>query len=174
VIVRRVLPLLLVAALSLAVAGCGSSSSSSGTQAGGAATPQTSSTIHFAKTKFLLHAGLAFGVFHHFIYKPYKSGVLKHPLLHKLAFVKAALAGLFVVHEIKLAIADARASKLLSKLIAPLAAVGGAVTLARAALTHGQVNAGSINYANTSAAQASSLASAAGQPIAETTAGSGL
>src|SRR5450755_3346104 len=95
--------LLLVTALALGA--CGSSSSSSSSAAAGAAT--STGTTHLAKTKFVLHAGLAFGAFHRWIYKPYKAGVLSHPLLHKLAFIKALAAGAVVIHEVKLARADA-------------------------------------------------------------------
>ena len=68
----------------------------------------------------MLHAGLAFGAFHHWIYKPAKAGELSHPLEHKLTTVKAALASAFVYHELKLALADAQADPTLSKLVAPI------------------------------------------------------
>jgi hypothetical protein len=170
---RRLLPLLLIAALALAFAGCGSSSSS----AGGSAPPGISAPAnktHFAKTKFLLHAGLAFGVFHRWIYKPFKAGTFTHPLRHKLAFVKALIAGGIVIHEVRLALADARSSKLLSKVVLPLAALGSSVAVVRAALRNHKADAASINAANSSAANASAASRAAGQPITETTAGSGL
>ena len=106
--------------LSLAIAGCGSSSSSSPTSPAAAT---TTSTTKFAKTKFVLHAGLAFGAFHRWIYKPAKAGELSHPLEHKLTTLKAALAAAFVYHELKLALADAQADPTLSKLVAPITAL---------------------------------------------------
>jgi hypothetical protein len=167
---NRLLPLLITAAIGASVlAGCGSSTNSSpSSAANGAAAAQTT---HFAKTKFLFHAGLALGVFHHFIYKPFKDGSLKHPLLHKLTFIKAAAAAALVFHEVKLARQDAASSKLLSKVVLPLAGVGSAMALIRGALLRGKVDNGAINFANSQAARASSAASAAGQPITETTAG---
>ena len=108
--------------LSLAIAGCGSSSSSSAGQAP-AGSGGTTSTTKFAKTKFVLHAGLAFGAFHRWIYKPAKAGELSHPLEHKLTTLKAALAAAFVYHELKLALADAQADPTLSKLVAPITAL---------------------------------------------------
>jgi hypothetical protein len=158
--------LLLVSALALGA--CGSSGSSS------SAAATSTGTTHLAKTKFVLHAGLAFGAFHRWIYKPYKAGVLSHPLLHKLAFIKALAAGAFVIHEVELARADAAQSRLLSHVVGPLTALGSSVALIRAALNHHQVNAAQINSANSSIASASSASSAAGQPVAETTAGAGL
>jgi hypothetical protein len=60
--------------------GCGSRSSSSATgsaSASASAVPgaacQQVGGVSFDKTKFVLHAGLAFGAFHHFIYAPYKA-----------------------------------------------------------------------------------------------------
>lgn len=77
--------------------------------------------VFFAKTKFVFHAGLAFGVFHHFIYKPFKAGAFKKGAPGRLkAAVKAGLAALFVYHELKLACKDAQNSSLLRPLLAPL------------------------------------------------------
>jgi hypothetical protein len=156
-----VLALLLVSAL--VVVGCGSHSHSS-TAAG-------ASTTHFAKTKFVLHAGLAFGAFHRWIYKPFKAGVLSHPFLHKLAFVKALAAAAFVLHEVRLARADAAQSRFLSHVLLPLTAVGSAVALIHAGLRHQQSNSQAINAAESSVAATHTASSAAGQPITETTAG---
>jgi hypothetical protein len=154
--------LLLVSILLLA--GCGSKSSSTGA----AAAPQT----HFAKTKFVIHAGLAFGVFHHFIYEPFKAGDFSHPLRHKLTIVKAIAAALFVRHEVDLARQDARSSKLLSKVVLPLLAIGGAVAVIRAALAaHHAPSASTVSSANSSISSVKSDSSAAGQPIQETTSG---
>ena len=82
-----------------------------------------SGKIHFATTKFVLHAGLAFGAFHHFIYKPLQAGDFKHPLQHKATLVKAGLAAVFAAHELKIAYKDAKASKPLSKLAGSLDAL---------------------------------------------------
>ncbi len=118
---RRALALLAVLAVCLALAACGSSSSSSTASPGSAST--TSGQVHFAKTKFVLHAGLAFGAFHRYIYKPWRAGDLRHPFSHKLTLIKAGLAGAFVYHELKLALHDAQSSPTLSKLVAPITAL---------------------------------------------------
>lgn len=107
--------------LALAVAGCGPASSHGGNAAAASAAAAPSGscqqvdTIKFDKAKFVLHAGLAFGAFHHFIYRPYT----EHRLHGVLALGKAGLAGLFTVHELKLAKADAESSPTLCKLVAP-------------------------------------------------------
>ena len=85
--------------------------------------PVRYSQIKLAKTKFVLHAGLAFGAFHRWIYKPAKAGTLRHPFEHPLTAAKAALAGAFVYHELKLALADAQSDPTLSKLVAPITAL---------------------------------------------------
>ena len=95
---KRLTPLLALVCCvgALAVTGCGSSSSSSspptaGTLASSASPVGTSATTKsLAMTKFAIHAGLAFGAFYHWIYKPIKAGVLRNPTAHKLALVKAA------------------------------------------------------------------------------------
>jgi hypothetical protein len=116
----------------VSAAGCGPTSSSvaaaspsAGAAAAGAACQQVGS-VTFDKTKFVLHAGLAFGAFHHFIYKPYKAGSL-----HGFgALAKAGLAGLFTVHELKVAKADAESSPTLCHLAAPFDKAGAAITAA--------------------------------------------
>lgn len=169
---RSLVPLLLVGVL--AVAGCGSSkssSSSSSSSGGAAASGTTTGKTHLAKTKFVIHAGLAFGVFHRWIYKPFKRGDFAHPLSHKLAVTKALAAGAFVIHEVRLARQDARSSKVLSKVVLPLTALGGSIAAIRAGLRSGHVNPGSVNSAESDVNSAKSASSAAGQPIQETTAG---
>lgn len=153
------LPLLLVAALT---AGCKAGSTASSGQAGtktsaaasaaGPASPAasgstsggcpTSNTTTFAKTKFLLHTGLAFGAFHRYIYKPYRAGTFHSGAHGRLtAFVKAGLAALFVKREVRLAYDDAKANPTLCKVIAaPLQAVGDKISSAVSALKGGDAS----------------------------------
>ena len=120
-------------ALVLACAGCGSSSSSSSAAGGGGGTSGTTSststkTVHFATAKFVLHAGLAFGAFHRYLYKPFKAGVFGKPSSHKAALIKAALATAFIIHELKIAYTDAQSSSALAHLVAPLTALKDKIT----------------------------------------------
>ena len=79
-VVRPTYVAVLLVMVALATAGCGSSSSSTSSSAAGAsssASTSTSSTPNVGRlptAKFVLHAGLAFGAFHHWIYKPFKAG----------------------------------------------------------------------------------------------------
>ncbi len=161
---RRTLILLSCIAC-LAVAGCGSKSS---TSPSGSTAPATSTTVHFAKTKFVFHAGLAFGAFHHFIYKPIKAGDLSHPLLHKLTIVKMGLAGLFVYHEVKLAAQDVKGSKILSTLFAPLTALADKIKALGAAVGAGHATAsGAADTVNSDVSSIESTAASKGQSIGE-------
>jgi hypothetical protein len=154
--------ILLVAA---AIAGCGGGTNAS--TAGGGATSSTSST-HFAKTKFVLHAGLAFGAFHRYIYKPYKEGKFSGGLLHhKVATIKAGLAAAFAYHEVKLALHDARSSKLLSKALSPLLALQTKLGSLAGELKHGSVDGSAITAANSDAGQTSQAGAEAGQPVTD-------
>jgi hypothetical protein len=103
------LALLLVMASTLGAAGCGSSTKTvSETNANGQVKTQTVPNVHFAKTKFVLHVGLAFGAFHRYIYKPLKAGAFKSGAPGRVkAILKAAAAALFAVHELKVAHEDA-------------------------------------------------------------------
>jgi hypothetical protein len=145
--------LVLALTLALAVAGCGSS--------GSGGTPH----VHFAKTKFLLHAGLAFGAFHRYIYKPYKAGGFTPPSSHKLAIVKAGAAGLFAYHEIKIALVDAQSSSTLSKLVSPITALETKLHSLGSGLHSGKLNATGITQANSAVSSLGSQSASSGTSI---------
>jgi hypothetical protein len=155
-----------VVALVLVAAGCGSSKSSSSVPAA-SSTGTTTSTVHLAKTKFVLHAGLAFGAFHRWIYKPVKAGYLAHPLQHKLALVKGGLAAAFVLHELKLALADAQADPTLSKLVAPVTALQDKLKGLPSDLKSAKANPADVLSANDSITSLKGLAASNGQTITE-------
>jgi hypothetical protein len=160
---RKLLALCSVVLLLGLGVGCGSSSSSSNGASGQGSTTQTT---HFAKTKFVLHAGLAFGAFHRYIYKPWKEGKFSGGLFHhKLATVKAALAATFAYHEVKLALNDARSSKILSTLLAPLLGLQTKLSSLASGLKHGSVDSASIQSANSDTSSIAAQSSSAGQPI---------
>jgi hypothetical protein len=167
--VKRMVPFLLVAAL--VVAGCGSSSSSSSSSAASSGSSGQTTTaapkVHFAKTKFLIDAGLAFGTFHRWIYKPLKAGDFAHPLQHKATVVKAALAGAFVVNRLGAALTAAQGSPLLSKLVAPITALKTKLDSAVASLKGGSPDLSGLESANGDIGSISSLASQAGATIKE-------
>ena len=154
--------------LSLAIVGCGSSSTSSAGQAA-AGSGGATSTTKFAKTKFVLHAGLAFGAFHRWIYKPAKAGTLRHPFQHPLTAAKAALAAAFVYHEVKLALADAQADPTLSKLVAPVTALQDKFHALAGSVKSGGVSSADVSGLASTISSIKDQAASAGQSITEQT-----
>ncbi len=163
----RLLPVLLVL-IALAVAGCGSGSSSETTASTTAApTASTNSPAHLAAAKFVLHAGLAFGAFHRYIYKPLKAGAFKGLLRHKLTVLKATAAAVFIVHELKLATADAKASPQLSKLTTQLTLLSAGFGAALRKLKAGNFNPLEIETASGAITGIERAAASSGTAIAE-------
>jgi hypothetical protein len=147
----RVLMIGLVLVGLVSASGCGPSSSSSATNSASAsasAVPggacQQVGSVNFDKTKFVLHAGLAFGAFHHFIYAPYKVGTLRGVG----ALAKAGLAGLFTVHELKLAKADAESSPTLCHLAAPFDKASAAISSSTHQIKNGKASSQDIEGLN--------------------------
>lgn len=104
-------PLALLACLAvllpgaLLASGCGKDTKTvTTTNASGQATTRTVPDVKFAKTKFVLHTGLALGAFRRYIYKPWKAGTFKQGANGRTtALVKAAAAGAFTANELRLA-----------------------------------------------------------------------
>ena len=93
----------LCAVLAVLVTGCGDETKTVTERgANGQDTTRTVPKVRFAKTKFLIHSGLAFGAFHRYILKPYRAGKFKQGASgRRKALIKAGVAGLFAVHELK-------------------------------------------------------------------------
>jgi hypothetical protein len=155
----RTLAIVLALALTIGLTACGSSASSSSSAS--SASPH----VHFAKTKFVLHAGLAFGAFHRYVYTPFRNGGFTPPLSHKAAIVKAGVAALFVYHELKLALVDARSSPLLAKLVSPLTALQTKLNALRQGLSGGHLDSSSIEAANRSVTSIGSQSAQSGVSI---------
>jgi hypothetical protein len=177
-IVRRLLVVLVAAAFMVGAAGCGSGKSSSagstnaGTQSAGTPTTTTPpDKVRFAKTKFLLHAGLAFGAFHRYIYKPWKNGTFTavHGIKKVTTLTKAGLAALFAYHELKLAMVDARSSPLLSKLLSPLTAAADKLRAIGTSLRAGKLDPAQITAADGGVSALSRVAAQNGVPIKDLT-----
>ena len=162
----------ILSVLAFSLVGCGSSNSNASSSAAGSTAPaagSSTSTTHFAKTKFVLHAALAFGAFHHWIYKPARAGELSHPFSHPFVATKAALAAAFTYHELKLALADAQADPTLSRLVAPITALDNKLHGVEASLKSGGTSSSDASSLDGAVSSIKSQAAAAGQPIAEQT-----
>jgi hypothetical protein len=98
---------LLLAALAISAIGCGTKTVTQ-TGANGQVTAETVPSVHFAKTKFVVHVGLAFGAFHRYIFKPFRAGAFRAGAQGRLkALFKGGTAALFAVHELRTAHEDA-------------------------------------------------------------------
>lgn len=184
----RVVRLLVLLLLPLVViAGCGpKSNSASGPSTGASSTAlpadpaqsasdaqpvdtscPSSNTISFAKTKFVLHSGLAFGAFHRYLYKPFKAGTFQKGAKGRIgAFIKGGLAALFVKREVRLASEDVKANPTLCKAIAaPLAKVGNTVQSAFDKMKGGDSS--GITDVNSAISSVEGTSSKGGVPITE-------
>jgi hypothetical protein len=157
---------LLVSVLALGVASSVAMGSTTRQASVGAAEgPSLASSCFLAKTKFVLHAGLAFGAFHRYIYKPYKAHAFTGP--DKVETIaKAAVAGAFVYHEVKIALQDAKCSKTLSVVVSPLTALGTGFAGLVAKLKGGSVDGAGLASLGKGVDSIGSLASGSGAPIA--------
>lgn len=118
-------------------------STPTGSSSGSSTDCPTSNTTNFAKTKFVLHAGLAFGAFHRYIYKPFKAGSFQSGAHGRiLALGKAGVSALFIKREVRLAAEDVKANPTLCKAIAaPLQDIGDHISDAVSSLKSGDVTA---------------------------------
>jgi hypothetical protein len=169
--------LTLVLSLTLVVflaAGCKSSSTgasgSGATATAGASVAPTScpsEATGFAKTKFVAHAALGFGAFHRYIYKPYRAGTFKSGAHGRLlAFIKAALAALFIKREVRLAgVAAQKSPALCNHILVPLRTVSETVQAAVSKLKTGDTS--GVGAVESAISQVKSQASSHGASITE-------
>ncbi len=131
------------------------------------ATCPSANTTPFAKTKFVAHAGLAFGAFHRYLYTPYRDGSFRSGQKGRVtAFAKGALAALFIKREIRLASEDVKANPTLCNAIAaPLAEVGNSISGALDKLKSG--DASGITAAESTVGGIESKTGNAGVPITD-------
>jgi len=159
---RRAAALVLLVG-TLVVAGCGNATKTvSSTGANGQVTTQTVPNVHFAKTKFVLHAGLAFGAIHRYIYKPLRAGALHSGAPGRVrVLLKGAAAAIFAVHELRLAHDDALSSDLLRPLTNKVDGLSSKLTGLVGGLKNGSVNPaailGAIDATNALGSASSSL-----------------
>lgn len=87
-------------------------------------------TKAFAKTRFVLHTGEAFGAFHRYLYKPYKAGAFAKGSPGRVeGFAKAGLAALFIKRQARLASEDVKADpSLCAFIVARLAVIEDGVS----------------------------------------------
>lgn len=167
---RRLLaPLILAAVLGLGLVtgGCGSKTVTT-TGASGVATTTTVPKVHFARTKFLLHTGLALGSAGRYILKPYRAGAFKQGAPgRRRALAKAAAAGAFAVNELRLARNAALSDDTLRPLAAKLVGVSGLASGLLPSLATGSLDPLKLAGLGASAAGVLTLAKKLGAPVTE-------
>jgi hypothetical protein len=143
--VSRLLTLLVVlATLALSTTGCGTKTVTE-TRANGQVTTATVANVHFAKTKFVIHVGLAFGAFHRYIYGPLRSGAFGKGAPGRIkAMLKAGTAAVFSFHELKTAHADALSDDRLRPLAEKIEGLLGRLTGLGSSLKAGRLSPGAI------------------------------
>jgi hypothetical protein len=148
-LVRHLAAVVLLAG-TLALAGCGNATKTvSSTGTNGQVTTQTVPNVHFAKTKFVLHTGLAFGAIHRYIYKPLRAGALHSGAPGRIkVLLKGAAAAIFAVHELKLAHDDALSSDLLRPLTNKVDGLSSKLTGLVSGLKNGSINPAAIASAS--------------------------
>lgn len=132
---RLVLLPLLVAGLLLS--GCGPTSEAAASRASGGAASvvatdancPTSTTEAFPKARFVLNVGLAAGVFHRWLWKPYQAGTFASGSAGRTtALVKAGVASAFVAKQVSDAVDNVKHDPTLCGiLLAPLTELSDAL-----------------------------------------------
>ena len=171
---RRPLAVLVgLCALALVLAGCGSRTASPPVGSSAPSTaecPQVQNKA-FDKSRFVLHAGLGFGAFHHFIYRPFRSGEFTSGTPGRVRHLaEAGAATLFTVHELRLAKQDAEANPTLCKVVAaPLDSAAASLQRLRGPVGSGQVSGNDLDQVNSTLSQAQQGSAQAGTPVADQT-----
>jgi hypothetical protein len=166
--VRRLTTLLAIVLLALTAAACGGGAKvATTTNAQGKTGLVCSGKVRFAKAKFVLHAGLAYGAFHRYILQPYQAGKFRQAAPGRTkALVKAGASALFAYHELKVARTDAVCDgPRLRQLAASLSTAINALNSLRALKTGGGL--GAIGLAREALDRLSGQAATSGVPIKE-------
>jgi hypothetical protein len=145
-----------------------SASSSTGAALPSDGTASATESGSCKKVRFALHAGLAAGAIHRYLWKPYQAGTFQAGAQgRRAAIVKGALAGAFAFHELKVAESDIRGcpgtQAITSALQSGLTHVG-ALT---AGLKAGNLDPSALTSANGSISSLETKSKEAGTPIKE-------
>lgn len=120
----------------------------------------------FDRVKFVLHAGLAFGAFHHFIYQRFKTGGFAHGTSGRVKnLAEAGLAVAFTLHELEVAKEEALYSGVLCRLVGPLDNAQGSLGNVTDKVESGDVSGGDMDGINSDIASAGQAFANAGIPV---------
>ena len=157
----------LIAALTAALvaAGCGDKTVTT-TDSGGQVSTRAVPDVKFAKTKFLLHTGLALGSVKRWIVTPYTKGAFQKGAPGRTkALAKAATAGAFAVNELRLARNAALSDDKLRPLADQLGSLADDAQALLPSLAAGTLNPVKLAGLGASATAVAALAAKLGAPI---------
>ena len=159
---------LVLAALVLALTATGCGKEAAPTHSAASFTCPTDNTRTLPKARFVADVGLAFGSFHHWIWKPYRAGKLAKGADHRLINIgKAGVAAALTAHLMKNARENVQADPTLCNAIGePIAKLSDLVSNLKSKLVHGD-----FATLTTVAGAVTSLSSLMGQhglPVKET------
>lgn len=162
---RRRFALILVLAAGLVAGGCGDKTVTT-TDSVGQVSTRTVPDVKFAKTKFLLHTGLALGSVKRWIVTPYTDGAFRQGAPGRTkALAKAATAGTFAVNELRLARNAALSDDRLRPLAEGLSNLEGRASAMLPSLAAGTLNPTKLAGLGATAAGIAASAKSLGVPI---------
>lgn len=177
---RRISLLLTALMLAFTVSCGGDDTTGTATQPGaaasgatGTASPSSSAcasagTRKFAKTRFLVNAGLAYGAFNRYILNPYQAGKFKQGVDGRVAaLAKAGASAVFVADQLRRAKNNAAADPSLCKLAVPLEKAAVALTGLVSGLKTGSFNPADLIGADSLLKQIGKDSAGAGATITE-------
>lgn len=171
---RRASGFIAAVLLVVALVGCSSNNSKTHTAASTRHVTTTAvacskvGTKKLAKTRFLLHAGLAIGAFRHFVYTPFKAGKFDKGQKGRVkSMVVAGAAALFALHQLKTAKGFAEADKTLCKLVAPIDKLTASLPGLGSGLKAGKLDGNGISTTATNVASLKGSSTKLGAPITE-------
>ncbi|HEY6795346.1 MAG TPA: hypothetical protein VI248_11765 [Kineosporiaceae bacterium] len=152
-----------------AVAGAPTATSAQAVTSGTGAAPAGSpSTGACQKARFALHAGLAAGAVHRYLWKPYQAGTFAAGAPgRRTAMVKAALAGAFAAHELKVAVGDIRGCPSAQRLVTTVEQTMGQAGALVPALRSGTADPATLGTLNGAVSSVESQARSAGIDVKE-------
>jgi len=120
------------------------------------------------KTRFVAHLGVAYFAFHHWVMRPYESHAFDPGAPHRTStIVKAGIALLFAVHEVRVASKIAHTSKdpLLQKIAGGVDQLGGSFGAIGQRFKSGQFSPDDVRSLQSITSSVAGAAAANGAPI---------
>lgn len=158
---RRLLPTVIVVSLAAGAGACGEGAKSSST----AARLATQAPAPIPKSQFARNADFAFGVFHRYVYGPYKTGAFSRRVA-SATFGRAAAAALLSSRELAQTATLIRGTRL-GTLFGPMTLVASRLEALHGELARGRYRPRDIEAINVGIGQIRAASAYAGVPISD-------